>query len=344
MEDSASTTSLSHMPPPISPRHDLDHNHETIDEDEREIAIRHRGVRSRCVNFQIPIHESWLDAIDTIVQGLNYVVLDVVDTFRRPLMNSKTLSGVSILLLVFDRILVYMSELVDTLLLAPTQSATTTTRTADLLPMEVPWQNKLVDTARLHLSNSIGFLVNFADLHQGTGGSSAANNQPETCVPGEASDNSTIYNLSYSMAGSFLLLATALVFMANTSYFGMLMTPLYSRIMDASSTEFLLCLLLFLFGIEILTVLAFFLLGYRILLSPTVVTELLTSNGSGGGIWILDDHHDHSVLADFNQQQADLDASETAVNILLFLSMIIWIFCVLASTVVRLALYHSMGE
>ena len=187
----------------------------------------------------------------------------------------------------------------------------------------------------------------------------SVNNEYSTtisCLDGQEicdSISDTITPTPTFTAAHVLLLSAVLVFLANTSYCSMLVAPLYSRIMDTAATttsipttECLLCMLLFLLGIEMLTVLAFLLVGYKILFSPIVAAEMMDASDNVAGLWSLllfDSVHVAAEDAESQQVVVDVTAGNN-VNLLLIVPMVAWIFCTLASTIVRLALYRSMGE
>ncbi|KAL3912960.1 MAG: hypothetical protein SGILL_006680 [Bacillariaceae sp.] len=337
------------------------HHYNTHATNQAEVSFPIEDInenRRRCLTLQLPINESWLGALHDVMHEVKEIFVDMLDTFRQPLMNSTTLMSTSILLLLCDRLLVSISGMVDTLLLTAAKSAANTaipisSQTTSSMDTDPAFQKKLQDMARLFLTSSIGFFLHESDYSHKPVGSLAVTSDSTTCIASgdDCGDHDTM--AASAMAGHVLLLATALAFMANTSYSSMLMTPLYSRIMDATTstsvpTEFLLGMLLFLFGIEILAVLVFFILGYKVLLSSSAATEAIASSGNdyggGFGLLILDNNgHGDNVVANAGQR-FELDATGTTINLLLFLSTVIWIFCAFTSTIVRLALYHSMGE
>jgi hypothetical protein len=284
----------------------------------------------------------------------------------------------SILLLLTDRFINTLSAIANNVVIsssaAASSSSTTTTTATKISQIQQHHQqhnnnhHPFLDVVVKFFSETIGI----AFIHPNTN-NNIINNDDDTVVyyDNKPANNpwwmTTIPNLSTTTntntnsnttVGRVIVVAMVVSCMANTCYFTTMLAPIYQRIISnhAFSTEVLMCMLLLLFCLESLVVLSFFILGCNafwmtnhhhdddMVVSSTTTTASTTismTTTNAGTIF-------HSAVDEFNAN-GDIDDSTDSnatvqLNFMLIICTILWVFCIMTSNIVRMALYHLLGE
>ncbi|KAG7360165.1 hypothetical protein IV203_035264 [Nitzschia inconspicua] len=292
--------------------------------------------------LQITINEQWIEGFQTIAEEFQDVIVDLVESLMHPFfMDPDTLKIFSTGLLVMDRFVSVLSNSLDMLVARASVHGSITSvggasqtilQAIEEIVRDASW-GLYFDDKSITKRHNDGAAIN--NCHSGN--NSTLNLDWLFPWVGFYGDNSnmTVDQMEVSvLVTPVIVMAAVGAYFVNTSYFSTLMAPIYSRLMDSHSltTEVLLALLLLLFGLETVTALSFFLLGYKLLSMHVLST--VGEDGIGDGVY-----NDSSAM-NSNVSSSMFDEA----NIMLVLSTILWLVCVVTSKVVRMALYHSLGD
>lgn len=306
---------------------------------EEEVIVHDSSSRNRSTRtIQITVNEAWIEGLQVFLEEFQDISLDLLESLLHPFfMDAETLMIFSLALLILDRFITLLSTFLDafvanTLGYAGLSSISTSTgvvlETIESTLIQASWGLYIVDShpKRKHgMKDGDHQQCNRSDFWL-------------YWVLGCSCDDGMVNGVDVSsLVTPAVIMAGLVAILVNTSYFSTLMAPVYSQLLESHhlSTEVLLGLLLLLFGLETVTALSFFLLGYK-LLSVHLLSDanlLLEENGNpnsgydGAAVY-------HTYVP------AILDEA----NMMLVLSTILWLVCVVTSKVVRMALYHSIGD
>jgi hypothetical protein len=314
---SVSTSSIHNV---VSSSSGLHMDHRLIDEvDEFE---ENRSLRTRTI--QIVITESWMEGIHALWEETRDFFVDLLASVLHLIcMDPDTLLLFSTILLILDCIISFLSGVMENLL------ARTVMRPERKLILVERIESLLTGASwGLHIQG-VG-----ATNGDGTGIDSYTNmSNFASWIPWNLGCSDDDFGCSDVFGLSTVVMAVLVAVCINTSYFTTLMAPLYSRLLDSHnlSTEVLLGLLLLLFGLETITALSFILLGYK----------LLSTHMTGSH---LEENNDSITTGDPNVHNSSFLGMRGEANLLLVLATLLWLACVVTSKVVRMALYHSIGD
>jgi hypothetical protein len=284
----------------------------------------------------------------------------------------------SILLLLIDRFINTLSTIANNVVISSSAAASSTTTATKLSQIQQQQyqqrhnnNHQFLDVVVKFFSETIGIAFLHPDNNNNNNNNNI-NNDDDTNVyyDNKPTNNpwwmTTIPNLSTTTSttatnttvGRVIVVAMVVSCMANTCYFTTMLAPIYQRILSnhAFSTEVLMCMLLLLFCLESLVVLSFFILGCNafwmtnhhhdddIVVSSTTTattTTISMTTTNAGTIF-------HSAVDEFNTI-GDIDDSTDSnatvqLNFMLIICTILWVFCIMTSNIVRMALYHLLGE
>lgn len=340
-----------------------DNNHNAGDATtERSSSTSGNGNGNDIRTFQISVNDHWIEAFIAMVEEAHEVVLDVMDSLLHPFfMDADTLLIFSSALLVLDRVALWLSHILDEWI-ARTFSATTITATSRLF-LTPNWN--AVKLQLFHTMESVlkgaswGLYFDEDHLHRAARQNAirrGCENDNDSLIPfhwllpcgGQIDDNSSSFldiDVDFAtLVAPAVVVAGVGAILVNTSYFSTSLAPVYSWLLESHSlsTEVLLTLLLILFGLETVTALSFFLIGYKLISMHVLHLE--------------DDHHynrvtvtslltpptDHYSNSKGNDTEDSILLDEA--NMMLVVSTMLWLMCVVTSKVVRMALYHSIGD
>lgn len=292
-----------------------------------ETAEAGENAATRVRTIQIVITESWIVGIQTLWEEAKELFVDLlVSVLHLLCMKPDTLLLFSTILLILDRVVSFLSGIMENLLartmVGPERRLMLLENIESLL-RGASWglhaaSKNNDNSGRIDSYNNMEYFSSWMGWKLGySRGDDKLGNL----------DNSDVVSVTT------VVMAVSVAVFINTSYFTTLMAPLYSRLLDSHnlSTEVLLSLLLLLFGLETITALSFILLGYKLLSTQVAGTPLQDSSRS---IFSSDTTvHDASSLS--MREEA---------NLLLVLATLLWLSCVVTSKVVRMALYNSIGD
>jgi hypothetical protein len=309
---------------------------------------------------------SWwfMEQWTSIVTEFKELCMDIVEGIQQPFLETQSLLELSITLLLIDRLISTLSTVANTVIMESQQIQQHTAMTISKVGGHNNHHSKkFIDMVIRYFSRTTGLDFTNNDIYtQEIVMSSEDDNNNKSMnpwmtmlmklsgVPGDDSGSPSNRN-SNTIVGRLIIIAMVVSCTANTCYFATIMAPLYNRILSRHtfSTEVLMCMLLVLFCLESLIVLSFFVLGYNALTMNTMTmvttaTRTTTTTTNAGTLSLFQSNE--QIISSSDDDDDDDGATNPTVqlNFLLMVCTILWVFCIMTSNIVRMALYHIIGD